>query len=80
MMSATRKNLAKIQRRICKSRGLPRKYCMHNIIRAGLPTVGAANGNVALISFVGFGFASVVTAAWMGLIGYGLIELAELAL
>jgi hypothetical protein len=34
----------------------------------------------SILSFVGLGFALVVTATWMGLVGYGLVELAELAL
>ena len=34
----------------------------------------------SILPFVGLGFALVVTAAWIDLVGYGLVELAELAL
>jgi hypothetical protein len=60
-----------------ESRRRRRRCChkniaMHNIVRAGLPTV-----HVLLLPFVGLGFALVVTAAWMGLVRYGLVKLAE---
>jgi hypothetical protein len=34
----------------------------------------------SILPLVGLGFALIVTAAWIGLVGYGLVELAELAL
>ena len=34
----------------------------------------------SILPFVDLGFALVVAAAWIGLVGYGLVELAELAL
>ena len=84
-MSATRKNLAKIRGQYGSPVGdaaaaATKNIAKRNIIRAGLPTVGAANGNVALYSTLcRFELCVVVAAAWIGLVGYGLVELAELA-